>query len=491
LSGSEFEAAGSEQAVAGSEFETAGSERAAAGRIGATRPAPCAKFTELIERQGPRLAPLNQLNQLFNYSTDQPKCLIFAPMSRLLYNIFVIAYTGAIRLAALWNPKARLWVRGRRNRQGWPAGNQGPSIWMHCASLGEFEQGLPVLESIKKQFPAYKVVVSFFSPSGYEVKKGYTGADHICYLPVDSPGNAARFVEAVNPALVIWVKYDYWFHHLTVLKRRQVPVLLVSATFRPGQPFFAGYGAVWRQMLQCFTALFVQNETAAALLQPLRLPGDVLVSGDTRFDRVTAIAEKFEPVPGIDAFCSGAKVVVAGSTWEEDEDELVHYTNARPEIRFIIAPHEIGTANLHDVKKRFKGAIFYSELLKGQAPGHILLIDNVGMLSRLYRYAHIAYVGGGFGSDGVHNVLEAAVYGKPVVMGPEYGKYAEAVDLVNCGGAISIHNALALEKTLDTLLGDAAALEKAAAAAHNYVHTHGGATQKVLGYVQEKRLLTS
>lgn len=412
-------------------------------------------------------------------------------MSHFLYRLFIFFYTGAIRLASLWNPKARLWVRGRSHQKGWPPKcSSAPRIWMHCASLGEFEQGLPVLEGIKKQYPSYEVVVSFFSPSGYEVKKGFSGADYITYLPIDNRQNAARFVEAVNPALVIWVKYDYWYCFLTELQRRQIPVLLVSAIFRPSQPFFKWYGGVWRQMLQCFNALFVQTEASRALLAPLELNGNVIINGDTRFDRVIAIAQQFEPVPGIEAFCGNCTVIVAGSTWEEDEAELVHYTQAHPEMRFIIAPHEIDPANLVDVKKLFPDSVCYSELLQGKAAGHILIIDNVGMLSRLYRYAHVTYVGGGFGKDGVHNVLEAAVYGKPVIIGPEYEKYAEAVDLVACGGAIPIDNALELEKTLDTLLGSDA-LDKAAKAAYDYVHAHTGAAQNVVRYIQEKRLLMS
>lgn len=416
-------------------------------------------------------------------------------MSLVIYRLFIFFYTGAIRLASLWNPKARLWVRGRRHRKGWPPKGTGPTVWMHCASLGEFEQGLPVLEAIKKQYPSYRVVVSFFSPSGYEVKKGYGGADYITYLPVDNQRNAADFIEAVNPALVIWVKYDYWFHFLTELKRRNVPVLLVSAIFRPKQPFFKWYGQVWRQMLECFSALFVQTNASQALLATLGLGDKVMVNGDTRFDRVLAIAQQFEPIPAIEAFCGDSTVIVAGSTWEEDEAELVHYTTAHPEIRFIIAPHEVDPANLEDVKKLFAGSVYYSELLEGKVPepgrSGVLIIDNVGMLSRLYRYAHITYVGGGFGKDGVHNMLEAAVYGKPIVIGPEYEKYAEAVDLVACGGAISIDNALELEKTLDTLLGSDTALDTAAKAAHDYVQAHTGATQNVVRYIQEKRLLIS
>jgi 3-deoxy-D-manno-octulosonic-acid transferase len=414
-------------------------------------------------------------------------------LSLFLYNTFLAVYNAGIRLAALWNPKAKLWVRGRQAKawQNEPAGTK--TIWMHCASLGEFEQGRPVLEALKATYPAYRIVLSFFSPSGYEVKKDYAGADAVYYLPMDGKNNAAKFIDAVNPALVVWVKYEYWYYYLTGLQKRNIPVLLVSGIFRPGQPFFTWYGRVWKEMLHCFTLLFVQNEASKNLLGTIGISDKVMVTGDTRFDRVLQLAAQGEEIPAIAAFCSGSRVIVAGSTWEEDEDELVHYVRAHPEVKFIIAPHEINTANLQDVKNEFKGAIFYSELGTMEMPHgtHVLIIDNIGMLSRLYRYADIAYIGGGFGGDGVHNVLEAAVYAKPVVFGPEYEKYIEAEGLVDCGGAFSIEHALELEKLVNHLLADDAALAAAGKSAGDFVQEHAGAAKSIISYIQEKRLLTS
>jgi 3-deoxy-D-manno-octulosonic-acid transferase len=417
-------------------------------------------------------------------------------LSLFLYNIFLAVYNAGIRLAALWNPKAKLWVRGRQAKR-WKAesteGGKGNTIWMHCASLGEFEQGRPVLEALKAAHPAYRIVLSFFSPSGYEVKKDYEGADAVYYLPMDGKSNAAQFIEAVNPALVVWVKYEYWYYYLTGLQKRNIPVLLISGIFRPGQPFFKWYGHVWQQMLHCFTLLFVQNEASKNLLGTIGISDKVMVTGDTRFDRVLQLAAQAKEIPAIAAFCSGSRVIVAGSTWEEDEAELVHYAKAHPEVKFIIAPHEINAINLRDVKAAFKGAVFYSEMEAGAMPPgtHILIIDNIGMLSRLYRYADIAYIGGGFGSDGVHNVLEAAVYSKPVVFGPEYEKYIEAEGLVDCGGAFSIENALELEKLVNRLLADEAALAAAGKSAGDFVQQHAGAAKNIVNCIQAKRLLTN
>jgi 3-deoxy-D-manno-octulosonic-acid transferase len=414
-------------------------------------------------------------------------------LSLFLYNIFLIAYNAGIRLAALWNPKARLWVRGRQAKSWMSEKSGSKTIWMHCASLGEFEQGRPLLEALRAQYPAYRIVLSFFSPSGYEVKKEYEGADAVYYLPMDGKSNAAAFITAVNPALVVWVKYEYWYYYLTTLKQRNIPVLLVSAIFRQSQPFFKWYGSVWQQMLGCFTMLFVQNEASEQLLAGIGLGDKAMVSGDTRFDRVLQLAATATPIPAIDAFCGSSTVFVAGSTWEEDEAELVHYVRAHPEIKFIIAPHEIDAANLQEVKKEFKGAVFYSEFEENTTPAdaHVLIINNIGMLARLYRYAHITYVGGGFGSDGVHNVLEAAVYGKPVLFGPEYEKYIEAEGLVDCGGAFSISNALELEKLVDELLADTVKLAAAGESAADFVQQHAGAAKNILGCIQEKRLLTN
>jgi 3-deoxy-D-manno-octulosonic-acid transferase len=415
-------------------------------------------------------------------------------MGKIFYTIFLKAYVAGIKLLSFWNPKAKLWLIGRK---AFPAisfiqNSPTKTVWMHCASLGEFEQGRPVLEALKKNYPATKIVLTFFSPSGYEVQKNYTGADDIFYLPIDSKTNAERLIKTINPVLVLWVKYEYWFYYLEELKQQHIPVLLISGIFRTSQPFFKWYGGIWKNILTAFSHFFVQDEDSKDLLANMGIVQNVTVSGDTRFDRVIEIAEKFDQLPLIKQFCGEDKVIVAGSTWQEDEAELIHYVWANPHIKFIIAPHEIDTENLKDVQKEFTGSVFYSKLVLNQPiTSNVLIVDNVGMLSRLYYYADITYVGGGFGDDGVHNVLEAAVYGKPVIYGPEFEKYIEAIDLTTCGGAVSIASALELEKILTSFWNDESLLKRAGEAAKNYVYTYSGATKKIMEFVQEKRLLIS
>lgn len=417
-------------------------------------------------------------------------------LGQLFYTLFLALYSIGIRVASVGNPKARKWLVGRKNVFGRlkeavsPAGR--PRIWMHCASLGEFEQGRPLLEELKIKYPSSFIVLSFFSPSGYEVMKDYKGADHVCYLPMDSPVNAQRFIDIVNPSLVLWVKYEYWFYYLSELKKRKIPVLLVSGIFRKNQPFFAWYGAIWRKMLSCFDHLFVQNAESKELLADTGIKENVSLSGDTRFDRVIKIASQFEEVPYIKDFCRSAPVLVAGSTWYDDEVELLHYVKVHPEIQFIIAPHEIAADRLENIRNEFANTVFYSSLLNGAAPeGHVLVIDNIGMLSRLYRYATVTFVGGGFGADGIHNVLEAAVYGKPVVFGPVYEKYDEAVGLVASGGGLVATGPLKLEALLQGLFSDPVQLQQAGEASRKFVQQGAGASAAIITYIQEKRLLTS
>lgn len=397
-----------------------------------------------------------------------------------------------IRLVAPWNRKARLWLKGRKD---FPVmKGDGPAIWMHCASLGEFEQGRPLLEEIKKQYPSYKVALSFFSPSGYEVRKNYAGADLVFYLPADNILHAKKLIDVLNPSLVIWVKYEYWYYYLTELKKRDIPVLLVAGIFRHRQPFFKWYGSIWKAMLGCFQQLFVQDEGSVELLSTIGIKENVSIAGDTRFDRVISIAEKNEPVDHIAAFIGDQKVLVAGSTWDEDEIELLHFVKTRPDIKFIVAPHEVFEDNLQDVKKQFFNSIFYSALAIDNSIGkhaHVLIIDNIGMLAKLYKYADISFVGGGFGQGGVHNVLEAAVYGKPVIFGPVYEKYAEAVGLIESGGAFSAANPLDLDELLNDLFNDETKTREASDAAKDFVYEHRGATNKILAYIQRKRLLIS
>ncbi len=412
-------------------------------------------------------------------------------LNLILYNIFIALYTTAIRTAALWNNKAKLWIIGRK---AFPSMNfDHKTIWMHCASLGEFEQGRPLLEAIKKEYPTYPIVLSFFSPSGYEIKKNYPGADKIIYLPIDTAHNANRLIKEINPAIAIWVKYEYWYHFLTTLKQHQIPVLLVSGIFRNSQPFFKRHGTLHKKMLSSFTHFFVQNEESKELLNTIN-NNNSSVSGDTRFDRVIEIAEKNEPVLYIKEFINNHRVLIAGSTWDDDEKLLIHYASIHPEIKIIIAPHEIDLINLNTLKKEFKHALFYSELAKEQNSANeasVLIIDNIGMLATLYQYADITYVGGGFNSSGIHNTLEAAAQGKPVIFGPVYEKFAEAVGLIKTGGAFTINNVLQLEELLDRLFNNKEVLAKASEASKEYVLQSGGATNKIITYIKENRLLTN
>lgn len=419
-------------------------------------------------------------------------------MHIFFYTLFLSVYHLGIRLAAQWNPKARLWRDGRRGLfeklEKQLAERPGPYIWMHCSSLGEFEQGRPVLESLRLQYPNYRVLLSFFSPSGFEVRKNYNGADIVVYLPQDTKAHAKKFISAVNPQLVLWVKYDFWYYYLAELKNRSIPTLLISGIFRQNQPFFKWYGRLHRYMLECFHHLFVQTPASAELLRQAGFQ-NLSVAGDTRFDRVLEISAAFEPIDAIGNFCGNHPVIVAGSTWAEDEEELDHYANTHPHLKFIIAPHNISEDRLKEAKELFKNCVRYSTYTaKPEADysaTNVLLIDNIGMLSRLYKYATITYVGGGFGNDGVHNVLEAAVYGKPVIFGPEYEKYVEAIELLECGGAYSIESAVEVEKLMNDLLADKQWLEESSLSARNYVLSKKGATEKILGYIQEKRLLTN
>lgn len=441
-------------------------------------------------------------------------------MHIFFYILFLALYHSAIRLAAQWNPKAKRWVDGRKgifkSLENALAQNKAPILWLHCSSLGEFEQGRPVLEKIRESYPSHKILLSFFSPSGYEVKKDYPGADYVFYLPADSKKNAKRFIQLVNPQLVLWVKYDYWYFFLAELKQKSIPVLLISGAFRKNQPFFKWYGRLHRYMLECFLHLFVQTEESAQLLKQTGLGNNITVSGDTRFDRVLEIATDFEPMSEIEKFCGTDPVIVAGSTWAEDEEELDHYANTHPHIKFIVAPHDVTEERLKEAEELFVNCIRYSVMSREFGVGssesgdihppssiqqlasniqhensNVLLIDNIGMLSRLYKYATIAYIGGGFGNDGVHNVLEAAVYGKPIIFGPEYEKYNEAIDLVEKGAAYSIDSAVEIEKLMNDLLADTDWLNESSEAARNYVYSKKGATEKIMRYIQVNRLLIS
>ena len=421
---------------------------------------------------------------------------------QILYSLFIHLYRTAIQLAASWNPKARKWVDGRRNLLNRvKADNPGSGskvVWMHCSSLGEYEQGRPLIQKMKANSGNTTVVVTFFSPSGYEIVKKNPDADFTYYLPFGDREMCRRFIEMVNPSVVLWVKYDYWYYYLDELQKRGAVVLLIAANFRESQPFFKWYGRLHRKMLTCFTHFFVQSPDSKVLLEKVGFH-NVTIAGDTRFDRVIEIASSARPIDVVTHFCGTRRVIVAGSTWGEDEEELDHYANTHPEIAFIIAPHEIDELHLTGIEKLFRRTIRYSLLERYDAAEHhmveketnVLIIDNIGMLSKLYQYATITYVGGGFGDDGVHNVLEAAVYGKPVIFGPVYDKFLEAKELLETGGGISIETGLELEKTFNDLLTDKEYYDQACDASRKYVYGKKGATENILSFIQENRLLTS
>ncbi|HEY6977885.1 MAG TPA: glycosyltransferase N-terminal domain-containing protein, partial [Chitinophagaceae bacterium] len=333
-------------------------------------------------------------------------------MGKLFYILFVKLYPVGAKIISPFNNKAKLWIKGRRNI--FPvitndlASDRNNRIWVHCASLGEFEQGRPIIEELKKNYPAYSIVLTFFSPSGYEHQKNYKGADHIFYMPADSKRNAQKFFEIVRPKLVLFIKYEFWYYYLSDAKKRNIPLLLVSAVFRRDQPFFKWYGNFHRQMLGCFTCLFVQNKTSQQLLHSIHFE-NAYVSGDTRFDRVLEVADNFQHIATIKNFCAGKTVIVAGSTWLEDDEELDHYVNTHPDYRFIIAPHNIGEPRLQECEKLYHHSIRYSEYIKTTNAGqqtttnklpvkdnqqtlNTLIIDNIGMLKYLYFYASICYI---------------------------------------------------------------------------------------------------
>lgn len=415
------------------------------------------------------------------------------------YLLFIRLYPLLAKLLAPFNSKAALWVKGRKGLiqqiKNTMQLNEQPIIWMHAASLGEFEQGLPVVESIKKQYPTHRLLVTFFSPSGYEVRKNHPIADWVFYLPMDSPSNAAEFIAIVKPSLALFIKYEFWYFYLTELRKQQIPTLLISGIFRPDQLFFKWYGGFYRKMLLNITHYFVQDKGSADLIKDLVLPNSVSISGDTRFDRVLNIAASRKQYPAIEQFCKNESIIVAGSTWSDDDKVLQHFTKVHRNVKFIIAPHQISAERLAECLQRYPSATLLSEYeastINQQNHYQTLIVDNVGMLSSLYYYATIAFIGGGFTSEGIHNTLEAAVFGKPVVFGPVYEKYLEAVEMVEIGAAFSTETALEMESLLDDLLNNEDKRMNAGKAGANYVSSNAGASDKILNYIQANLLLTN
>lgn len=412
----------------------------------------------------------------------------------IFYHLFLWFYRAGIFLVSFFNPKARSFIKGRVNILNKVRDElsdvDGKVVWMHCASLGEFEQGKPVMKRLMAEDPSVVPVISFFSPSGYEIVKKKKEFEYIYYLPVDSYLNARQWMNIVKPSLVLWVKYEYWYFYLTAIKRKNVPLLMVSGIYRRNQVFFKWYGGLYRKMLGSFTHFFVQNISSKRYLSTLISKEKISVSGDTRCDRVIEIAQQFQPIESIDRFVSGHKTIVCGSTWEGDEAVWVHYINTRPEIRFIVAPHEISRENIMSLKKKFTSSISYTEwtTLPAAADANCLIIDNIGMLSKLYHYADVTYVGGGFSGNGLHNILEAAVYGKPVLFGPAISKNFEASELIIAGGGIMVSTALELEEVVEELIKNPDLAENKGRSAAKYIFDNAGASETIVRFITEKTI---
>ncbi|MBL7718615.1 MAG: 3-deoxy-D-manno-octulosonic acid transferase [Flavipsychrobacter sp.] len=413
-------------------------------------------------------------------------------MSVLLYWLAVRAYGFAIRIASVFNRKAQLFVSGRKNLlehiRYALMNERRPRIWMHCASLGEFEQGRPVLEQLRATYPGHALVLTFFSPSGYEVRKNYPGADYIFYLPTDSPRSAARFISFVQPKLAIFVKYEYWYFLLRQLEVKHIPAILISAIFRKEQPFFRWYGGLHRKMLNCFSRIFVQDEASRQLLQTIGV-NDAQVAGDTRFDRVVAAVQQAIPLPVAEAFCAGGKVLIAGSSWPEDERFLRRaWEGMPPGWKLVIVPHEVHEAHIAAIEQLFGNETVRWSRWSDESEARVLIVDTIGVLLPLYRYGQLVWIGGGFGK-GIHNTLEAAAYGLPLGFGPEYSKFREAKELIACGAAFSTSAPADLLNCISNWEKDTASYERAAHAAKHYVHSQAGATDMILNYLSEKNEL--
>lgn len=415
-------------------------------------------------------------------------------MAVLIYWLAIRCYALFVRAASFFNPKARLFVKGRRDllqRVKYALINERrPRIWIHCASLGEFEQGRPVIEQLRKKYPYYAIVLTFFSPSGYEVRKDYDGVDYVFYLPLDSFSNAKKFVDLVKPRLAVFVKYELWYFLLSQIAAKDIPLLLISAIFREGQPFFKWYGGLHRNMLQCFSHLFVQDDVSVQMLYKIGVD-NVSIAGDTRFDRVTeSVLQKEQALPIADSFCNDHQILVAGSTWEDDEVFLKKALTKLPlNWKLIVVPHEVHEAHLNKIETVFDGDTIRWSQWDSNASKRILLVDKVGLLLQLYRYARVAWVGGGFGKAGVHNVLEAAVYGIPVCYGPIYHQFLEARELIMKEGGISFNDPDDFASKILHWDNQTSDYERYAKAAGNYVAKHTGATRKIMDYIEEKNWL--
>ena len=407
-----------------------------------------------------------------------------------LYNQIVFIAGFLLKIVALFSPKMALFVKGRKDvfktLEAKIQAND-KSIWFHAASLGEYEQGLPVIEKIKEKYPSHKIIVTFFSPSGYEVRKNNTVADCTVYLPLDTQKNAKQFIELTNPELVFFIKYEYWPNYLNELKKRNIKTYLISGILRENQAFFKWYGGFYRKSLDAFDFFFVQNESSKQLLQSLGHQ-NVLVSGDTRFDRVSTILEKNNTLDFIAEFKDNKITVVVGSSWPKDEEIIAQYINqySNENVKFIIAPHNIKAEQIAKLKALITKptALFSEKENQSLSDQHVFIIDTIGILTKIYSYADIAYVGGGFGNPGIHNILEPATFGIPIVIGPNYSHFAEATALVKLEGCVSIANNKDLLETFDDLIYKPDIRFQKGAICRQFVQQNKGATAIILNHLQ-------
>ncbi|SFS63818.1 3-deoxy-D-manno-octulosonic acid transferase [Lutibacter maritimus] len=407
-----------------------------------------------------------------------------------IYNIVVIVASFLMKLIALFNTKIKLFVEGRNDvftKLKSSIKSADTVIWVHCASLGEFEQGRPLIEKLKLNFPSKKILLTFFSPSGYEVRKNYEVADVVCYLPLDTTFNAKKFLDIVHPETAIFVKYEFWPNYLKVLKNRKIKTILISGIFRENQVFFKWYGGWMRKSLQAFSHFFVQDSVSEKLLNSIHF-SNVTVSGDTRFDRVFEITKQDNQLNFINHFINSKHTLVAGSTWKEDEVLLVDYinNNATENEKFIIAPHNIHQQEIQQLKKSIsKPTILFSEKEgKNLEEFQVFIIDTIGILTKIYSYADVAYVGGGYTKSGVHNVLEPATFGVPIIIGPNYYKFNEAIELVKNEACFMVDNSQKLSVLLSEFLLPKGKRIEAGKRAQNYVLDKTGATNKILNYLK-------
>ncbi len=404
-----------------------------------------------------------------------------------LYNIILSIVGLLLNVIALFNKKIKLFVDGRKQSFAILSEklNKGDkTIWFHVASLGEYEQGLPVMEEFKKKFPNHKLVLTFFSPSGYEVRKSNSVADVTVYLPWDTQQNVKKFLKIIQPEKAIFVKYEFWINYLAELKKQSIPTYLISGIFRENQAFFRWYGGFYRNALKAFDYFFVQNESSANLVKSLGF-SNVTVSGDTRFDRVFAISERDNQLDFIEQFKADNLLFVAGSTWEADEKLLLNYINRTPQnIKFIIAPHNIKTDQILSLQSQInKSVILFSEKgNKNLSDFEVMIVDTIGLLTKIYSYADVAYVGGGFGNPGVHNVLEPAVFGIPIIIGPNYSHFAEATQLVDIGGVLSVNHQEEFDQIVDKLLENETYRNQKGKICSDFVLNQKGATQIIMDF---------